>query len=76
MEFIEADSIKSVLDFLKSANTENLKDGSVPSLVVGRIAVGDLVWMPMAYMFVEKAVNAHSVSIKASCHTGKECNRN
>lgn len=66
MEFIEGNSLADCIDFLKRVTNKDLADcpGSVPSLAVNQVLLGDVVYLPLGYMFLERAVSANSVCIK------------
>lgn len=55
------DSIKNI-----TADELNQYPGSMPSLLVGQVLPGDLVHLPFGYIFLEKCVNARSVTLKVA----------
>ena len=65
-EFIESKELPRVLDWLKTVTPDTLPAESVPTFAVGQVLMGDLLFTPLAYYFVEKAVNANSISLKVS----------
>ena len=68
MEFIENDALMPALDCMKGITPDTISPGSVPSFCVNQVSPGDLLWTPCAYLFVEKAVNANSIALRATWH--------
>ena len=64
MEFTEATTAGEALDFMKNAQPDSFPDGSVPSFQVGQLLPGDALVLPMATIYLEKAINAHSITLK------------
>ena len=49
-------------------DSEQLKasPASVPSLMVAQVLPGDLVWLPMGFYAVERAINEDSITLHAA----------
>ena len=65
-DFIENPSLQACTEFMRMSTPSDLPAGSVPSFLVNQVMVGDVMVMPMGYMFVEKAVNSNSICIKVA----------
>ena len=55
-----------MLAWLKNITPEELPTNSVPSFVLGQVQMGDVLYTPLGFYFLEKAVNADSLAVKAS----------
>ena len=62
--FIESNELKKLMGWLKGASTKEIPAGSVTTFQLGQILPGDAVFLPFGSIFVEKALNAHSVTLK------------
>ena len=56
----------NIMQFLKDASPDTVENYSVPTLAMGQVLMGDVVYLPFAYLFLEKAVNAASYTLKVS----------
>ena len=65
-EFLEEETMESWRSWLEQLTVASLTKNptSVPSLLVAQILPGDIVWLPMGYYFLEKAIGADAITFK------------
>ena len=72
-EFTEAKDMDTILNFMRAAEPDALPAGSVPSFQAGQLLPGDALFLPMVAVYLEKAINANSITLKATWSSkGKE----
>lgn len=62
----ESNELKKLMGWLKGASPKEIPAGSVTTFQLGQILPGDAVFLPFGSIFVEKALNAHSVTLKVA----------
>ena len=63
-EYIESTKLQDISTWLKNAKPKELYDSSVVTFKIAQVLPGDAIWLPLGHVFIEKALNSHSVTLK------------
>lgn len=66
LEYVESSELQDVLNFVQTATPKSLSPGSVPSFQVAQILTGDCLYLPFGFVFLERALNGDSITLKVT----------
>lgn len=63
---MEHESLKEIIEDLKGFTSDGLQPGALPSFHVAQVLAGDVMVLPAGFVFLERAVNADSITVKVA----------